>query len=165
MRGDLERIFAALHEARVRYLVVGGVAVVLHGVVRLTQDLDLVVQLEPNNLGRALESLTELGYQPRLPVPARQFADPAIRRRWIEEKNMLVFSFWHPNSAFSVDLFVEEPFDFDEVYERARAADLGGVPVSVVPIAELMEMKRNSGRGRDLVDLEELEHLTGSESQ
>ena len=159
MRGDLERIFRALDEAKVRYLVVGGVAVVLHGHVRLTQDLDLVVDLDPDNLERALASFESLGYQPRLPVRLRDFADAAIRRRWIETKNMTVFSLWHPRSHFGIDLFVDEPFDFDDVYPRARIADLGEARVPVVPREELLEMKRRAGRPQDLLDLDELERL------
>jgi predicted nucleotidyltransferase len=54
MVGAIEQVLSALNAARVRYLVVGGVAVVLHGHLRATADLDLVVQLGPEN---ALEAV------------------------------------------------------------------------------------------------------------
>jgi uncharacterized protein (DUF1330 family) len=72
--GEIERVLAALERAGVRYLVVGGVAVVLHGFLRTTADLDLVIQLDPANVRRALDALTDLGYQPRAPVPAESEA-------------------------------------------------------------------------------------------
>ena len=54
MTGAIERVLAALNAAEVRYLVVGGVAVVLHGYLRTTADLDLVVELETDNVLRAV---------------------------------------------------------------------------------------------------------------
>ena len=86
-------VFNKLNKAKVRYLVVGGVALVLHGVVRLTADLDLFVDLEENNLNKLLKALAELGYKPRLPVSPTDFANRAIRENWIKEKNMIVFSY------------------------------------------------------------------------
>ena len=160
MVGDIERVLGALNSAQVRYLVAGGVAVVLHGYLRTTADLDLVVQLEPENALRALRALGTIGYVPRAPVPAEQFADAGTRERWIRDKNLEVFSFWsneHP--GLEVDLFVREPFDFDEVYENAREFQLETTTVRVVPRRLLIEMKRLAGRPRDLEDIEALEHL------
>ncbi len=76
MKGGIEDILATLNAARVRYLVVGGVAVVLHGHLRTTMDLDLVIGLEPENVRQALEALSALELQPIVPVPITAFADP-----------------------------------------------------------------------------------------
>ena len=83
--GIYDAVFAALHDAGVRYLVVGGVAVVLQGHVRTTVDLDLVVGLSTDNLTAAVTALTGLGLEPRLPVRATAFIDPEVRRRWIAD--------------------------------------------------------------------------------
>ena len=80
--GRVEWVLAPLEQAGVRYLVVGGVAVVLHGHLRTTLDLDLVVQLEPDNLERALTVFGDLGFQPQVAVPLRSFADPQTRETW-----------------------------------------------------------------------------------
>ncbi|NBS52808.1 MAG: hypothetical protein EBS96_09390 [Spartobacteria bacterium] len=82
-------VVGALNTAGVRYLIVGGLAVMAHGYQRTTVDLDLVVQLLPQNLLTALEVLGLLGYQPRIPVSAEQFADPLQRDEWLREKGML----------------------------------------------------------------------------
>ena len=65
-----ENVFRALQKNKIRYAVAGGVALVLHGVVRFTADLDLIVDLEPVNLKRFVQAMTELGYRPRNPAKA-----------------------------------------------------------------------------------------------
>ena len=123
---DLERVFAALEASGARYLVVGGVAVVLHGHPRLTADLDLVIALDPENLGRAIRALEGLGYRPRAPVALGHFADPEQRRSWIEDKGMTVLALWsHALPATEVDIFASEPFPFEAAYRRALRAVLG----------------------------------------
>ena len=157
---DFEVIFGALEVAKVRYLVVGGVAVVLHGLPRFTADVDLVVALDPANVLAAMAALEALGYRPRAPVAARDFADPAIRRSWIDDKGLVVFSLWsssHP--ATEIDLFVEEPFPFDDAYARAMHADLGTCSVTVAAIDDIVALKRRAGRPKDLADIDGLEKL------
>jgi hypothetical protein len=158
-QSDFDVIFEAL--ANVRYLVVGGVAVVLHGIPRFTADLDLVVALEPPNALAAMTALVALGYQPRAPVQAIQFADPATRRSWIDDKGLVVFSLWSPtHPATEIDVFVEEPFPFDEAYGRAVRADLGSCVVTIASVDDLIELKRRVGRPKDLADIAALEKLT-----
>lgn len=157
LTGDFGAIFSALSSGGVRYLVVGGVAVVLHGHTRFTSDVDLVVALDEANVRRAIEALRTLGYRPRAPVDALGFADAETRRSWIEEKNLTVFSLWSPaHPGTEVDFFVEEPFDFDRAFERALRVDLGGIEVPVAPVEELVALKQRAGRPKDLEDIAEL---------
>lgn len=158
--GDLERVFAALEAERARYLVVGGVAVVLHGHPRFTADLDLVLDLRPDNVRAAMRALEGLGYRPRAPVPATAFADESTRRSWRLEKQMMVFSLWSPQlPATDVDLFIEEPFDFEVAFERAVHADLGSTTALVVGLDDLLQLKRGAGRPKDLEDVRALESI------
>jgi predicted nucleotidyltransferase len=154
---DFDLIFAALGKRKVRYLIVGGVAVVLHGIPRFTADIDLVLALDKSNVLAALDALVGLGYRPRAPVPLLDFADPALRRDWIEEKGLTVFSLWsadHP--ATEIDLFIEEPFPFEEVFARATQVDLGSNQVTVASVADLIELKRRADRPKDREDIERL---------
>jgi hypothetical protein len=165
MTGRVEWVLAALEQANVRYLVVGGVAVVLHGYLRTTLDLDLVLQLDRDNLERALKAFGDLGFLPQVPLPLNSFADEQNRDTWFREKNMTVFSLWQPDHpGFAVDLFVREPFDFDAVYRRALRVPLQGVQVTVVSRNDLLDMKRATGRARDLEDIEALSELPGDEA-
>jgi hypothetical protein len=161
---DFDLIFAALAKRNVRYLVVGGVAVVLHGVPRFTADIDLVVALDKTNVLAALDALAELAYQPRAPVPLLNFADPSLRRDWIEEKGLTVFSLWSPvHPATEIDLFIKEPFRFDEAFGRATLAALGGNNVTVASVADLIELKRQADRPKDREDIERLIALAKGE--
>jgi hypothetical protein len=158
--GDLERIFAALEASRVRYLVVGGVAVVLHGHPRFTADLDLVIALDRPNLRAARAALEGLGYRPRAPVSLEQFVDPDVRRGWVEDKGMTVFSLWSPHfPATEIDLFASEPLPFEAAYARAARLDLGELTVTVASIRDLIALKRQAGRPQDLEDVRTLEAI------
>jgi hypothetical protein len=160
MVGEVGLLVSALSRAGVRYLVVGGVAVVLHGYLRATADLDLIIDFDQKNVAIAMETLDGLGFRPRAPVPLRAFADPGQRDRWAAEKNMQVFSLWHPNIAgFEVDLFVESPIPFDDAFARAVLALIGDSIVPVASIDDLIAMKRAAGRPRDHEDIEALTQL------
>lgn len=154
----LEAIFRAFADAEVRYLVVGGVAVNIHGYPRATQDLDLVVKLESANVLAALRALAYLGYRPLLPVRAEDFADEETRREWREDRNVEVFSMVSDDHAdTTVDLFATEPFPFDEELEGAFLAELSpDLSVPCVRLDTLIAMKEALGRARDRDDVEQL---------
>jgi hypothetical protein len=98
--------------------------VVLHGYPRFTADVDLVLELTQANASAAIAALQTLGYRPRAPVRAKDFANDDIRATWREEKGLTVFSLWSPNHpATEVGLFVEEPFDFSEAWSRRLDAE------------------------------------------
>ena len=158
--GELPQIFKALAEGDVRYLVVGGVAVVLHGYPRMTADLDLVLSLTSENVLRAVKVLSQIGFRPRPPVPFKDFADAAKRREWIEDKGLTVFSLWSPEFPLTeIDCFVAEPFPFAEAYGRALSVPIEGTQVWVVSLDDLISLKRAAGRPKDLDDIVKLQAL------
>jgi hypothetical protein len=155
-----EPLFAALNRAEVRYVVVGALATVLHGYARLTADVDLVIDLDPTEARKAIGALTDLGFQPRLPVAATDFADPGVRRRWIEEKGMRVFSLVDPDNPMrAVDLFAEHVLDFEQLWTRSEKIPLRNTHVRVASIPDLIELKRRAGRTQDFADIEKLEEI------
>jgi hypothetical protein len=119
--------------------------------------VDLVIELEPENVRRAFAALESLGYRPRVPVTASGFADPEMRRSWIEEENMTVLNFDSDRfRATPVDIFVEEPFAFHDAHEKAVVADVNGVEVRIVDLETLIAMKEAAGRP---IDLDDVRHL------
>ena len=157
-----EPVFQALDRAGVRYVVVGGVAVVLHGHPRLTADLDLAVDLEPEPAVRAIEVLTGLGLRPAAPVDPMGFADPVIREAWVADRGMLVFTMRDPDDPLrQVDLFVQEQIPFEELWSRADLVAVGDVRVRVASIADLIAMKESADRPLDRDDLENLRRIQG----
>src|ERR1035441_8300524 len=118
---DVEAILRALNDAEVRYLIVGGLAVVAHGYVRYTADVDIVFDLKSENALRAIKALEQIVYCPLAPVNAADFADAELRKKWHEEKGMLVFQMLNGNRPETrLDLFVTEPFDFDRAFAAAK---------------------------------------------
>jgi hypothetical protein len=158
---SVEAIVKALNGARVQYLIVGGLAVNAHGYERATVDVDLVIDLEPDNIIRGLRALQNIGYRMSIPVTPEQFADPALREAWRREKNMVVLRLWSDTHRRTpVDVFVYEPFDFAAEYARARHEPvLGAESATIVSYDTLLELKRSAGRGQDLVDIDKLRKL------
>lgn len=158
---SLEAIVSALNRHDARFLIVGGLAVAAHGYGRVTFDLDLVVQLKPENLRRAMSALESLGYRPVPPVSAQEFADPAARERWIREKNMVVFSLRSEQHRDTpIDVFVAEPFDFESEYDHALMGDLlPDAPTRFVRLETLIRMKEAAGREKDRDDVRHLRLL------
>lgn len=156
-----DAICKALNKATVRYLVAGGLAVNAHGYLRLTYDVDLVIQLDPENILAAFAALAKLGYRPSVPVTGVQFADAKQRRDWIKNKSMQVLNFYNSkHQQMPVDVFVTEPFDFDSEFKAAKRGNLApGLPVRFVSIPTLIKMKKLASRPKDLDDIEHLRIL------
>lgn len=150
-------IFRALNNSGIRYVVVGGLATVLHGYSRLTADIDIVIELEEGKALKVIKALTGFGLKPRIPVLAEDFANSAIRKQWIEDKGMQVFSMWKPDEPLvSVDLFVQYPVNFDQLWNNAEQIDLGELSIRIASIPHLIEMKKQANRPQDLIDIEKL---------
>ena len=155
-----ESVFRMLQKKNVRHAVAGGVALVLHGVVRFTADLDLIVDLEQENLRRFIQAMNELGYRPRNPVQAEDFLDPANRDQWKREKGMEVFSFVDPAQPLTiVDVFIEEKIPFHEIERDLVRITAKGVTIPVVSPLHLKRLKKAAGRPQDLADIEALDAL------
>lgn len=154
------KLFEALFKNKIRYLVAGGVAVNLHQVNRATVDLDLIVHLEPANAKQFVKVMLALGYKPKLPVKADDFTKKEIRKKWAEEKNMMVFSFVHPQNPFEmIDIFVEEPRPFDELEKNKMEVKAFDVTIPVLGLKDLIAMKKEAGRETDLFDVRQLEKI------
>jgi predicted nucleotidyltransferase len=162
-KSDFHLIAKALRDAEIPFLVVGGIAVVEHGYGRNTIDVDVVIRLAPDVIERAFRSLEQIGYRPNVPITAAQFADPTVRGRLLEEKDMKVLNFWSDEHRETpLDVFVTEPFDFAIEYERAIEREVApGLTVRIVSLETLLEMKRAAKRPKDLADIDELSLLHG----
>jgi hypothetical protein len=158
---SIEAIVRALNEADVKYLIVGGVAVVAHGYERFTRDLDLVIGLETENIRRGLHSLIGIGYNLRIPVTPEQFSNAELREEWRREKNMIVLQLWSDaHKRTPIDVFVYEPFDFAKELARAVRQPVAGEQMApIVSRDTLIELKRAAGRAQDLADIEKLEKV------
>jgi predicted nucleotidyltransferase len=160
MPTDFLSVLRTFEEKGVRYVLVGGLAVLLHGIDRLTADIDLVVDLAPEQASNAVETLLALGFKASAPIDARQFADEAVRTRWRRESGMLVLSFWDPqNRRPTVDLFAAYPMDFEVLFKESLLLPLSGTTVRIASVEHLIAIKRAAGRTKDLDDANRLSEL------
>src|SRR5262249_48618972 len=131
-------LLAALADAAVDYCLVGGVAVNLHGVPRLTYDVDIVVVPEREQLRRAAQVLQGLGLSCRIPVRLDDFADASYRATMREERNLIAVSYADPSDPLrEVDVLVSPDVDAADLVARATVLSLGDVPVRVASIPDL----------------------------
>lgn len=156
----LRDVLMALVRAGVRFCVVGGVAVNLHGVPRMTYDVDIVPEPDAENLARLGDVLARLGLLPRLPVPLVSVADPTERERLLVERNLRALTFTDPVDPLrEVDVLINPGPDPSSIVAAATRMTLGDVSVPVIAIGDLIALKRSAGRPQDLADADLLEQL------
>jgi len=157
-------LFRCLHERRVRYLLVGGLAMNLHGVPRMTMDVDLVLAMDDANLDAFLACARALGLKPQAPVPIEALKDPAQRRQWIETKNVIAFALGAPDaSGATVDILIHHALDIDAAMAAASTRDVDGVPVRLCAVGDMITLKQGTGRRQDAADIEHLRRIQGIE--
>jgi len=156
--GDFDRIFQALNTAGVRYLVVDGIAAILHGVNRFTVDVDICLSMTRDNLSRFWTAMAGLGYRPSLPVSIGQLSDLDNIAEWCRDKNLKAIKFWDPkkNLALPLDVVVDAPLGFENAYDRRKDFEYHGYSLPVIGKKDLIEMKIGTGRNKDLDDVEVL---------
>jgi hypothetical protein len=160
-----EDVLGALQDGDVRFVVVGGTAVILHGVPRTTADLDIVIDLEESNVRRLVAAMTRLGFYPRAPVPPTDLASAERRREWIEAKGMRAFTFQRPGRLLDeVDVIIDCPLAYAELMREARILEAGELRLPVASPRHLIQMKETTGRDQDAADADALRRLLDAES-
>jgi predicted nucleotidyltransferase len=152
--------FRALEREKVRYLVVGGVAVNLHGAERMTSDVDLMLALDAGNLRRFFAAVEEFGFKPVIPATLRQLCDAEMLERWVREKHMLAFALRPAeDTAPTVDILVRPIVAFEDAYPRRFEVVADGVTLSVAAAEDLITLKSGTGRQIDEADIRALRRL------
>lgn len=132
----------------------------LHGVPRFTKDLDILIDPSASNLKRLGDALKALGYRPRAPVSLDEFLDRRNWKKWKKEKGMKAFTLFDPSLPFEeIDLLVGISGPFRNHNKRRVKVDLEGTSIGMVSIPDLIRMKREAGRLKDLSDIRALEKL------
>jgi len=160
MELDYQQFFYVIDKEGIDYLVVGGLAVNLHGIPRMTYDIDLMILLVAENIMKLIKILQGWKYYPRAPVKAEELADENKRALWIRDKNMTAFTFINDNEPLGeIDLIIDSPIPYEPLRKKAVLFDIGGVSVPVISIPDLITVKLQSGRSQDLADVEHLKTI------
>lgn len=151
------KIFSELSKAKIKYLVVGGVAVNLHGSYRFTGDLDILLLLEKKNLKMMDNLMKKLGYSERLPISINDLGDHVQVKKWMKEKGMTAFSFLPPEfPLIHIDIIMKDSLNFKKAYEGRTLKKIDSVNIPVVSIDYLIKMKKEAKRPKDLIDIGQL---------
>lgn len=158
-------LFRGLSDCQVRYLVVGGLAMNLHGVPRMTMDVDLVLAMDDANLERFVECARKLGLRPVAPVALEQIRNPEVRRQWVEQKHMVAFALRPaaPDGP-TIDILISPPLDIEQAIARADSRRVADVTVPLAAIEDMIRLKQAAGRKQDIDDIEHLRRLDGPTS-
>lgn len=149
-----KEILKKLQDENFEYLVVGGLAVNLHGYTRATVDLDIMILLSEENIRKFVSVIKSLNYKPKVPVELEDLISEANRKKWIKEKNMRVFSVYNPNNEQEhIDILIEQSLDFSQAYKRRVVYNIEGVNISVASVPDLIKLKENAGRIIDRNDI------------
>jgi len=150
----LYAVAAALDKAKASFAITGGYAVALHGAVRGTVDVDIVLRLARGHFLAAESALKGLGLMPRLPVSGAEVFD--FREEYIKNRNLIAWSFFNPrDSSQIVDIIITH--DLSKLKIKNIRSGERTLPVLALP--DLIAMKKASGRPQDLEDIRALEAL------
>lgn len=143
MLNRLQGVFASLEQNNVRYLVIGGIAAVLHGVPRATFDLDVLIEVSEDNAARLLSALEDAG----LATATLTTADELLRNE------ITVFE-----DRVRIDVQTQTPgVAFEGAWERREVMEYQGQEFFVISRDDLIASKRAAGRDVDLEDVRVLE--------
>jgi hypothetical protein len=157
-------LLSKLVQQSVDFVLVGGLAVQLHGYMRMTYDVDLVLAMNNDNLTRFIDTAKELGLAPIIPVPIDSLKNADLIDQWHREKGMLAFALREPGIAGSViDVLVRPDVSYERLVEDAVDGELFGRKVKVASIDHLLEMKRIANRPKDQLDITALEKIKRGE--
>ncbi len=149
-----ERVVASLGRARVRFAIAGGHAVALHGAVRGTVDLDLVLVSSRENFVAAESAFNRMGLWSRLPLKAEEVFD--FREEYIRNRNLIAWSFVNPADPTElVDIILTEDLEAMQV----DLIPVGRLRLPVVAVPDLIRMKEKSGRAQDIEDIRVLRRV------
>lgn len=151
---NFAELFRRLSDEQVEFVVLGGLAVIAHGHVRATLDLDICYARTPENLERLVRALSPL--HPRLrdaPADLPFFWDTQTLRNGL--------NFTLSTTAGDIDVLGEITGlgGYGDVALRSETIDLFGANVRILSLSDLIRSKAAAGRAKDLVDLEALRKL------
>jgi len=155
-------LFRTLQEESVDYVVVGGLAINLHGVERATMDVDLVLAMDESNLRRFLAAATRLKLKPSLPVSIESLCDAKQLDAWVREKHLIAFPLRpaSPNVP-TVDIIVRPAVPFEQMHGNRIEKEVGGVRLSLASsVAKIdYEYETTEERVRAYLKVPEIDRL------
>jgi len=154
-----EEILRAFQKQKVKYVIVGGIAVNILGSMRSTADLDILVEMSDDNLKKIVKILKSRGYRVKQPIDPMRIIDKKTRDDWVKNKHMKALNFYKEGELKEVDIIIESPVSFEEAKKDVVRIKVDDLILSVISIDKLIKMKRKAGRAIDELDIGELKKI------
>jgi hypothetical protein len=145
LEDDLRDFLDALNQSQVKYILVGGYAVLLHGYNRFTIDMDIWVEQTSDNYQQVIVAFQKFG-MPTFGMSEENF---------LRNPEMDVFTYGRPPLAIDVMVKVKG-LEFESAYAHSEKKVVDGLSINVISKADLFKAKRASARLKDLLDIEQL---------
>jgi predicted nucleotidyltransferase len=150
-------LFSALNQAKIEYLIIGGVAVNLYGYSRFTSDVDIIVLVTDENLARIDNLAKKLNFTARQPISIKTLNNQQEIDNLLKEKNFLAFTYLsNEKLPLDIDILTNESLNFEKFNSKKTIIKIWDLELPVINIDDLIELKQNSNRTKDLEDLEAL---------
>lgn len=160
----IAELLQSLAKEQVQYVLVGGLAVQLHGFMRSTFDIDLVLAMNDENIDRFIAVAKHHGLVPSMPVSIDSLRNHGQIEQWYRDKGMLAFALREPQIGGSVvDIMVRPDVPFDKLMTNAVVGELFALKVWIASIDDLLTMKRIANRPKDQLDIVALEKIKRGE--
>jgi predicted nucleotidyltransferase len=141
-----EKEIKALNKNRIKYLVIGGMAVNLYGIHRFTKDLDLMIDLSEKHWQKFLKAIGHLDYYTKVP-----------ENKW---KNLTAIAFMnHRDEDKRIDVFLRNPMDFGRAYKNRKVFKIDNFRISCVSLKDLLKLKNQADRLRDWIDIGSIKRM------
>lgn len=123
--------------------------------------------MDEENLEVLIQALKELELSPRIPEPLENLKDKDTRKRWVEEKNAVVYTVMSNNGMIQIDIFLAYPISFQNLKNKADVFKIDGVQFYVSSKKDLIYAKQqvHPQRKKDIEDIASLEELLNDEEQ
>lgn len=154
-----EEILREFQKQKVKYVIVGGIAINLLGLLRSTADMDILAEMSNENLRKVVSILKKKGYHIKQPVEPMGIADEKLRYEWIQKKHMKAFNFYKEDELKEVDIIIESPVPYEEAKKNALKIKIENMILPIISIDNLIKMKKGTGRSVDKFDIEELKKI------
>ena len=154
-----EEILREFQKQRIKYVLVGGMALNILGSMRSTADMDILVEMSDQNLKKVIKILMKNGYRVKQPVDPMGMADQVTRRDWIQNKHMKAFNFYKDQELKEVDIIIETPVPYEKARKTALTVKCGRLTLPVISIEHLITMKKKSNRPVDKLDIQDLKRI------
>ncbi len=153
-----EDVFRKFQAEGIEYIIVGGIAANLLGLIRATADLDIIININGENIARADKALKFLKYKVRQPIDVQGLAEKSIAILK-KTKNLKALSYYKSGELSEVDIIIDSPVSFEQAKKRCKTILVGGMKLPVISIDDLIRMKSVTGRAVDKYDIKQLKKV------